>query len=848
MTNSELPDYYLEQEKPINLQDLWIKFLRRRRLFFIFAIPVFFGILIFRLSRPYTPIFLSSFDLGVAENRAVEGFFTGMSETPTVQIGTVTQRLIANLLSVKIAEKVVDTLGLYAFFKNGNSDIQLMIHLQSNFDQPLGPYQLKIIENGFALKLEGDVIQKNYGEYINLGPLEFTIPQNQNLITGKTYSLTFYPRSKMALALRNSISVKVLEADKVERAGDRSGVPISGEGAAKKMVSAKTIFPGMNIIGILRIELYWGDREQALRIARALSEILVKENIQEKSLQYIQSREFIESQLAFYQKRLNELEEQIKNFKEIKKIADLKASTQALINQVSTLESRKNQLEIEEKILNDINKYLISDTLERDASLNIATAMISDQGIQQLYAQLVQADAELKGILKEYSTRHPKYAEIKAKYEGFKEQLKDEIAKRVSTIKTDIQGVTNQIRSLQLKLENIPSDEISLARLERDRETAEKLYTFFSEKLEETRVQEAGVTSDIKLINPPFVSSSPVNPRRGLLTLFLSVFFAVLVGTAVVFVAEYFDNTIKDPDTIKEKLNLAVYGTVPGILEDDNKKLKPGFNFNYLKSTVKTFLGFNNSEYRTSKLKIVSDRSSPDFEAFRKLTVHLEFAHPEKEYKTIYLTSSGPEEGKTFVTLNLGYVFATKGKKVLLLDTDFRKKRGNLTHITKLRKEKGIFDVLREEATLPDVIVPFLDINQHSEGEEATSEIESRDNTPLFLLPVGAVPANPFIFLESEKMRQILEKLKSEYDYVLVDGLPILLFADATYLARHCDGVLLTVMYNKTNFKELENSKEILSSARADIVGVVINGAPLKSGSYYYHYYYKYYSKYYKES
>ncbi len=841
MSNSEIPDYYPEQEKPLNVQDLWVKFLRRRRLFFIFAVPVFFGILIFRISRPYTPIYLSSFDLGVAENRAVEGFFTGISETPTVQIGTVTQRLIANLLSVKIAEKVVDTLGLYAFFKNGNPDIQLNIQLKSNFEQPLGPYQLNIMENGFGLKLDGEVIQKKYGEYINFGPLEFTIPHNQNLITGKTYSLTFYPRSKMALALRNSISVKVLEADKVERAGDRSGVPISGEGAAKKMVSAKSIFPGMNVIGILRIELYWGDREQALRIARALSEILVKENIQEKSLQYIQSKEFIESQLAFYQKRLNELEEQIKNFKEIKKIADLKASTQALINQVSTVESRKNQLEIEEKILNDINKYLLSDTL-KDVPLNIATTMISDQGIQQLYAQLVQADAELKGILKEYSTKHPKYAEIKAKYEGFKEQLKDEITKRVSTIKTDIQGVTSQIRNLQLKLENIPSDEISLARLERDRETAEKLYTFFSEKLEETRVQEAGVTSDIKLINPPFVSGNPVNPRRVLLTLFLSVFFAVLVGTAVVFIAEYFDNTVKEPDILKEKLNLSVYGTIPGMGEDDDKKLKPGFNLEYLKNLIRTFLGFNVSFQRTSKLKVVSDRSSAEFEAFRKITVHLEFAHPEKEYKTIYITSPGPEEGKTFVTLNLGYIFATKGKKVLLIDTDFRKKRGNLTHITRLKNEKGIFDVLKGEAECPNAIVPFCDETQ-SEGGDKKKTPETQGSIPLFLLPIGDVPANPFIFLESEKMRQILEKFKSQYDYILVDGLPILLFADATYLAKYCDGVLLTAMYNKTNLKELENSKEILNAARADIVGVVINGAPLKSGSYYYHYYYKYYKE-----
>ncbi len=82
--------------------------------------------------------------------------------------------------------------------------------------------------------------------------------------------------------------------------------------------------------------------------------------------------------------------------------------------------------EIEQKILVDINSVLLLDTLNQDISLNIATTMISDQGIQQLYTQLVQADAQLKGILKEYSTKHPKYAEIKAKYDGFKEQLKDE--------------------------------------------------------------------------------------------------------------------------------------------------------------------------------------------------------------------------------------------------------------------------------------------------------------------------------------------------------------------------------------------------------------------------------------
>ncbi len=842
--DSEPAEYLLEAEKPLSLQELWYKFLRRRRLFFIFALPVFLVILLFRVSRPYTPIYLSSFDVGIAENRPVEGFFGSTSEAPTTQIGTVTQRVIATLLSLKLSEKVVDSLGLYTFVKEGGSELAIKVQIRHDFDQPLGPYILRILENGrgFALRVNNESIEKKFGEYINLGALEFTIDSFHTPNLAKTYSISFYPRHRMAVALRNSIAVKVLEADKVERAGDRSGVPVSGEQAGKKAVTAKTIFPGMSLIGILRIEFYWGDKKQGLQIARALADYLIKENILEKSLQFVQSRNFIESQLNLYQARLNELEERIRLFKETKKIADLRASTQALINQISTLESRKNQLEIEEEILNDINNYLSADTLST-LPLNFATTMISEPIIQQLYSQLIQVDADLKGILKEYSTNHPRYAEFKAKYDGLKEQLKDEIGRRVRTIKTDIQGVANQIKALQFKLENIPSDEINLARLERDKETAEKLYTFFSEKLEETRVQEAGVTSDIKLINPPFVQNTPVNPRRVLLSIFLSFFFAVLIGTAVVFVVEYFDNTIKDPELIKERLNLSIYGTIPSLLNAEEKRIKPSLSLEYIGQISANLLGLKESPRLRRSLEFVQDRSSAEFEAFRKLSVHLEFAHPEKQYRVIYIASPGPEVGKTFVALNLGYVMANAGRRVLLIDTDFRKKRGHLTDVLKMKKANGIFDILSGNANLESTVIHY----QATSAEEDKEQIARDTSVTLYLLPVGNIPANPFIFLESEKMNQILQKLKKEYDYIIIDGLPILLFADATYLARFCDGVLITAMYSKTGFKELENASDILKSAHAEIIGVVINGAPPKSGSYYYHYYYKYYSKYYKK-
>ncbi|GAH26185.1 unnamed protein product, partial [marine sediment metagenome] len=283
-----------------------------------------------------------------------------------------------------------------------------------------------------------------------------------------------YPKNKMALALRNSISIKVLEADKIDKGVGSSEVPFSGEGASKKLVTANPRVYDTNI-GILRISVHWGNPDDALRIAQVLSTQMIEEDKKEKSLQYVQSQTFIDTQLTVYQEKLTKVEEDIRQFKERKKIVDLKASTHALITQISQLESQKSQKQIEQKILKDLDTYLTSEKGSMDQLPNFASAMVSDPVLQNFYSQLLQVEAELKGRLKEYSKGHPKVLEIRAKLAGLKDQMKLEIAKRIPTMRTEIRSIDNQIRMLQAKLETVPEDEIQLARLERDKETAEKL-------------------------------------------------------------------------------------------------------------------------------------------------------------------------------------------------------------------------------------------------------------------------------------------------------------------------------------------------------------------------------------
>ena len=131
--------------------------------------------------------------------------------------------------------------------------------------------------------------------------------------------------------------------------------------------------------------------------------------------------------LQFYHGRLTEVEENIRNFKEKKGITNLAVSTQALITQTSTLESSKSQLQIEKKILRDIDSYL--DVQGTDTELTYAATLMGDPMLSGIYSNLLQVEAEYRAALKEYSIGHPKVMQISAQLSGLKEQLKEETTK-----------------------------------------------------------------------------------------------------------------------------------------------------------------------------------------------------------------------------------------------------------------------------------------------------------------------------------------------------------------------------------------------------------------------------------
>lgn len=796
----------MEKEGIFTLRYFINSLFRRLNLIISLFIILFIFLLIYNFRKPYTPIYQAVFEIGVSREAPSESFFSERTPYSTYyQIGGVIQRVISNLMNLDITRKITDSLNLYLKVENSGYKIDISPRIKKDFDGKIGPFFINFLnEKEFEVKTEDGkkIGNGEIGEYFDLDFVEFKILKNVE----KSFKITFYSPYRVALALRNSINIKVLETSNIEK-GVSSGIPYSGEEMSKNLVSAGELYSSINLLGIMRINLYWGDPEDALKIAKLLSEFLIKQDIYEKSKEYIQSRKFIESQLNLYSTKLDSIEGEIRKFKENKKIANLSAWTQSLITRVSELESQKDRIEISRKMLLGLKEKLSEGKVIGDTLAGFATVLLNDPVLQNLYTSLLNTEAEYKTYIKEYSKEHPKVREVSAKLLALKEQMGEEITKKMKSLENEERSIENQILYLHSKLKDIPETELFLAKLEREKERTEKLYSFFAEKLEETRVKEAGVTSDLKIINPPFVSYSPVNKRNPVFILIFSFFLSLFISLTIAFIVEYFDTRVKEPNIVKFKTGIPIFGLIPKM--DGEKHL------------IQKIFRKNKKE---EIIKIIEDKSSHEYEAFRKLCVNLNFAHPEKKYKVIYITSPGPEEGKTFITANLGVVLSFSGKRVLLIDTDFRKKRGHLTEAFNLKKGTGLFDYLKGRAKLDEIINNTAFENLH-------------------IIGIGEIPPSPALYLESDKFKKLIADLKDKFDYIIIDGVPVLLFADVSSLSPQTDGVFIVIKYEYTNFDALEESINTLKSSRGNIIGIIFNGLPPRRGSYYYYRYYKYYSK-----
>ena len=211
----------------------------------------------------------------------------------------------------------------------------------------------------------------------------------------------------------------------------------------------------------------------------------------------------------------------------------------------------------------------------------------------------------------------------------------------------------------------------------------------------------------------------------------------------------------------------------------------------------------------TSHRKLFTVGSDAPFqfvEAYKSLRTNLEFLSSAGNCKTILITSSVPEEGKTIVAVNLAMTIAASGKRVVLVDCDLRK----ATFSRYLR-------IPRNHAGLTNVIT------SKDEGALAAALVRVKDSG-ITVLAAGTIPPNPTELLSAPMTEKIFASLQKAFDYVIVDTPPVSLVTDAAVLCRMADGVLLVVRPGVATIQSAQLSKKNLEAVNAHILGVVMNG------------------------
>ncbi|MBU8854001.1 CpsD/CapB family tyrosine-protein kinase [Bacillus sp. FJAT-26377] len=224
-----------------------------------------------------------------------------------------------------------------------------------------------------------------------------------------------------------------------------------------------------------------------------------------------------------------------------------------------------------------------------------------------------------------------------------------------------------------------------------------------------------------------------------------------------------------------------------------------------------------NDKMLTLKRRLLAHNSPKDpvAEQYRTIRTNIQFSNVDQDIKTIVLTSSGAEEGKSTTSSNLATVYAQQGLNVLLIDADLRKPTGHYTF--RLENHIGLTNVLTRQSTLAQAV--------------QESEIPH-----LSVLTSGPIPPNPSELLASAQMAELLKEMKQQFDMIIFDTPPILAVADAQILANQVDGTILVVSSGKTEKDAALKSKELLSNAQGKLLGVVLNNRKVEEGNYYYYY------------
>jgi tyrosine-protein kinase Etk/Wzc len=627
---------------------------------------------------------------------------------------------------------------------------------------------------------------------------------------------------------------------------------------------------------VVKISFWAKDSEVAFFVVNTFATQYVERHFQIRSESASGIRSFLEQQLEIYRQKLSLSEVALRSFKENNDITVLDKQAEELLSRYTEAEVLYNTTKAESGAKERRLSYLDQKISEERAELVPSLTNISSPWSLKLKSKLVELELQYTELqLQNYSPDHPLMVQMRDKINQTKENLTSEAMKlaqgeglldafshvrnyleeslrlqiELEAIKKKELVIENILTGYDSLLKDFPAKEIQLARLKRERNVSEQTYLMLNQKREEARLLEAERKPSIRIIDEAQIPPSPSWPRKKL-NLALAFLLGCFLGFGFIFFSEYLQGTVESTEDIEAATGWSVVATIPKFrsLRKSLEKSKEG-------TLVKSVNDNGNGWEENHNINSIAPPSgSPEAEAFRILARNIQLLAQRENTGLILITSAGPQEGKSTAAINLAVTLANMGQNTLLVDMDFR--RPIIHKVFDISVQPGAADLLLHLQSFDGKLAKKQQMTRTASNAKPTKRpknsrisasledifdtVQSTTIQNLHIIPSGSTDKNRYVESSPNHISVAFDLFRRFFDTVIIDGPPILMVSEASLMSSLADGVVYVMEYGSTTKRGMIKSHKILSIARANVIGCVLNKMNLtrmygKKEHYYYY-------------
>jgi len=510
--------------------------------------------------------------------------------------------------------------------------------------------------------------------------------------------------------------------------------------------------------------------EKAEDIIDNLIQAYNQKNIEDKKELAFNTLSFIEERIENVEKDLDQLENNIEDYRSTSGAIDLSEQGKLYLQDVGANDRQITELELQLAVLNNVESYVISKG--STGGIVPSTLGINDPTLSGLIERLYNLEVEYERLRRTTAENNPILISISNQIDLIRPGILENVNSQRQNLQSRLNNLNSNNRRFNSTLSNIPGKERTLLEITRSQTIKNELFSYLLQKREETALANIPTNENSAIVNSAEASINPVSPKP-LLTYLIAFTFALGAGISLVKGKEVMSGAILFRSEIEKNTHIPIIAEI----------------FQVKNPTPKKF-------HKPQEFILI--------EQLRHLGARLGLYRREDKPKKILVTSGISGEGKSFVSSNLAYSFAQSGKKVVLVDMDFRKPY--VSELFGLSESKGIIKYLKNEI-LYDEIIHLSDAHPN-----------------LSVVSTGASGDDYSEILLNGKLNNLMELLSEEFEYVIIDSAPINVLAEVNLLAEFSDKTLYVIRHGHTSKEAVKRLDDSASLQSLKNVSIVFNG------------------------